>query len=179
MKYIITTNPFLFYKFCPNVYKLIFIPPNIQKEIKILYRNGLTDYLINICQYAKINKDYTLYDIFIQEQNELYQITDATHFLLVNCTVIINNEVIQHCKKNNISLLNIHPGYIDNIGRFPLIKSLKTNNYGVFCHEVSNIIDDTRNVLYKYNIETQNNKAGLDFMKTKTEYIISQIGRLK
>jgi hypothetical protein len=99
--------------------------------------------------------------------------------ILINSTVIINNEVIQHCKKNNTSLLNIHPGYIDNIGRFPLIKSLKTNNYGIFCHEVSSIIDDTRNILYKYNIETQNNQAGLDFIKTKTEYIISQIGRFQ
>jgi hypothetical protein len=80
MKYIITTFPFFNYKFCPSVYKIIFIQPNIQKEITILYRNGLSDYLINFCQHAKINKDYTLYDIFIQEQNELYQITDATHF---------------------------------------------------------------------------------------------------
>ena len=73
-------------------------------------------------------------------------------------------------QKKQINLLNIHPGDINCPGRQPLIKSYKSHNYGIFCHEVTSKIDDTKNILYKFCLHTKNQQVGIDFIKNKTEY---------
>ena len=118
---------------------------------------------------------FILFDIFMQNQNELCNITDATHFILVNCNVIIKRDVISYCKKKQISLLNIHPGDINCPGRQTFVKSQQSHIYGVFCHEVTSIIDDTRNVLYSYSLHTECEQTGLEFIKNKTEYILREL----
>ena len=176
MKYIITTVPIFNYNFDDTKYKLIFIPPLLRNEVNVIKKYGIMDWLTNLNVHGKINNRYKLFDIFLLNQNDLSYITDATHFILVNCGIIINQFVISYCKKNNITLLNIHPGNIDCPGRYPLLKSQKTNVYGIFCHEVTNKIDDTQNVLYQYCLYTQDHPLGLVFVKTKTEFILSELG---
>lgn len=174
MKYIITTTPIFNYNFDDTKYKLIYMPMSIKNEINVINKYGINDYLTNLYIHSKVGKWYKLFDIFIQSQNELCNITDATHFILVNCCVIINRHVISYCRKNKIYILNIHPGRIDCPGRHPLFNSQKTSAYGIYCHEVTNKIDDTQNVLYNYYLYTQNQQVGLDFIKTKTEYILKK-----
>jgi hypothetical protein len=175
MKYIITTCPIFNYTFDNTKYKLIFMHPSLRNEINVIKKYGLTDYITSLYLHRKIGRTNSLFDIFIQSQNDLCNITDATHFILVNCSVIINHHVISYCKKNNISMFNIHPGNIDCLGRHPLVKSIKTNTYGIFCHEVTNKIDDTKNVLYKYCLYSQDQQSGLNFIKIKTEFILKEI----
>jgi len=179
MKYIITTNFLFNYIFDENKYKLIFVPLSIKNEINVIKKYGLVDYITNIYLHNKIGSPNKTFDIFIHNQNDLCNITDATHFILINCAVIINRNVIAYCKTNRICMLNVHPGNVDCPGRQPLVKSQRTNIYGIFCHEVTSKIDDTQNVLYKYCLYSQDQPSGLEFIKNKTEFILREIGRFE
>ena len=103
MKYIVSTIPIMNYYFDKSKYKLIYLLPSIRNEVNVIHKYGVSNYLTNFYLYSKLKNDFSLFDILIHKQNELCTITDATHFILVNCSVIINRSVISHCKKNKLT----------------------------------------------------------------------------
>ena len=172
MNYIVTSSPIFHYEYDKSQYKIIYLLPSIKKEILSIAQNGLSNYISNLARHCSGFTKVTLFDRLVTHQNGLCEIDDAAMFVLVNCVIIIGSKVLDHCKQRGIHIVNVHPGPMIYLGRYPLLRSSESGIYGVMCHNVTRVIDDTTNPLFVFETRI---KDGPLFVREKTEYILRML----